>query len=325
MHVHQQIRKASLGTTSLLVGAAVTGIGLSYLWRRSLEGEYDDKQTLFPAPVDVNAYRTVKLISSKNVGAGAKVLKFRYEHGPGIYPLRPFSHVNVRGVTMDVPPEYPFGLKVERPYTPISSARHEFDLLVKSYPKDDKATEKNPRKGITSRFLLSLEPGQTVEVKGPIPTVEDDLMREALASRKFVGMICGGSGVTPMIQLLSRLGSSDHSRRFSLLWSNRSSEDMFFKKELESMTRGMKNVNVRYTLTRLTPPGWLHDTGRVSKELLRARMPPPSPECIIVVCGPDSFVEAVAGGKKGPDGKWRGPIGGFLKELDYTTEHVLRL
>jgi ferredoxin-NADP reductase len=234
--------------------------------------------------------------------------------------------VNIKGVTTDVPPEYPFGLKVERPYTPISAAKLDFELLVKSYPMDPKAqNNKAFTKGITSRFLLNLQPGQMIEVKGPIPTADDELLREAVLQRKFVGMVCGGSGITPMIQLLTRLTSSDSGRRFSLLWSNRSVDDIFFKKEMDHLTKSMKNVAVRYTLTRTAPTGWMHDTGRVSKEMLRARMPPPSPDTIIVVCGPDSFVEAVAGGKKGRDGKWDGPIGGYLKELDYTLDHVIRL
>jgi ferredoxin-NADP reductase len=318
-----QLRKASMGS-SVLIGAAVVGVGVSWVWKRSKERE-EERSHIYPVPVDINSYRSAKLISAKNVGAGAKVLKFRYESGPGIHPLKPFCHLNVRGRTYDVPPEYPFGLNVERPYTPISASKTDFELLVRSYPEEKLEDPKKPRKGLTSKFLLNMEPGQTLEVKGPVPTFEDDVMKEALATRKFVGMVCGGSGITPMIQMLNKLGPVDASRRFSILWSNRSAEQIFYKKELESLAKSLKNVSIRYTLTRLTPQGWLHDTGRVSKELLRARMPPPSPECIIIVCGPDAFVEAVAGGKRGADGKWRGPIGGFLKELDYNSEHVLRL
>jgi len=321
------LKRASLGTTSLLAGAALTGIALSYLYRRSKDNNGgDDRLTHHVQPTaDADAYRKAKLISARNAGAGAKVLKFRLDHGQTLSPLKPFVHVQVKGVSMDVPPEYPFGLKVEQPYTPITAAKTDFEILVKNYPVDAKTHEKNFRKGITSRYLLGLQPGQTVDVKGTLVTCDDEVLRDAVMARKFVGLVCGGSGITPALQLLSRLTSADSARRFSILWSNRSLDDMFFKKELEGITKSMKNVNLRYTLTRMAPPGWLHDMGRVSKDLLRARMPPPSPDTIIVVCGPDSFVEAVAGGKKGSDGKWRGPIGGFLKDLNYTSEHVIRL
>ena len=325
-----QVRKASMGS-SVLIGAAVVGLGLSWMWKKNQENQ---NEALFPTALDVNSYRRAKLVSSRQVGGGSKVLKFRYENGPGIAPLKPFCHLSIRGKTMDVPPEYPFGLKVERPYTPISASKTDFEILVKHYPKDESEPQtqqtvlqdnKAITKGITSRFLLHLEPGAVIEVKGPTPTFNDDIMKDALASRKFVGFVCGGSGITPAIQMLSRLGPSDTSRRFSVLWSNRNAEQMFFKKDLENMTKSMKNVNIRYTLTRIPPPGWQHDTGRVSKELLRVRLPPPSPECLIIVCGPDSFVQAISGGKRGPDGKWIGEIGGFLKELDYNNDHVLRL
>lgn len=323
------VKKAQVGT-SMVVGAVVVGVGLSWALHRSTIEE--DNGSFASAPVDPEVYRPAKLVSYKAVGAGAKVLKFRFSQGPGISPIRPFSHISLKGRSYDVPPEYPFGLNVERYYTPIAASRRDFEILVRSYPKEDAGKpdleakeEPESHRGLTSRFLLSLEPGATVEVKGPVPTSKNEMTKDALTSRKQVAMVCGGSGITPAIQMLSRLSSADSGRHFSILWSNRSENQMFFRKELESMAKSMRNVSLRYTLTRTSSPGWEHDTGRVSKELLRARLPPPGPECLIIVCGPDSFVQAIAGGSRRADRSWFGELGGFLKELGYTDEHVLRL
>lgn len=327
---------SSLGS-SVLAGAAVFGLGLSFAYRAlQSSGQGSGNAPSFPSQHDPAQFRKAKLVSSKDCGGGAKVLKFRYE-GPGFAPIRPLAHVTVRGKTFDVPPEYPFGLKVERDYTPISASKSEFELLVKKHGSDKPSGEAFSKHGLTSRFLLGLEPGKLIEVRGPQSSVPIEVpvpggnnssalvlggdLREAVQERKFVGMVAAGSGITPMLQLL-KSPCSDR-RKFSVLWSNKTVDDVFYAKELDKLKS--RDVSVRLTLTRTTPPGWSQDTGRVSKELLRARMPPPGPECLIIVCGPDDFVQAVAGGKKNADGKWVGPIGGFLHELDYSSEHVIRL
>jgi ferredoxin-NADP reductase len=49
------------------------------------------------------------------------------------------------------------------------------------------------------------------------------------------------------------------------------------------------------TLTRAQPPGWAGHAGRVDRELLEAVAFPPADNPAVYVCGPTSFVEAVAG------------------------------
>ncbi|KAH9262896.1 hypothetical protein BASA82_000079 [Batrachochytrium salamandrivorans] len=289
--------------SSVLAGAAVFGLGLSFAYRAlqsSSSGVGSGNAPNFPSQHDPTQFRKAKLVSSKDCGAGAKVLKFWYEGGgPGFAPLRPLAHVTVRGKTFDVPPEYPFGLKVERDYTPISASKNEFELLVKKHgsnkPPPSSGGEAFSKYGLTSRFLLGLEPGKLIEVRGPQSSVPVEVpvasngnapalvlggdLREAVQERKFVGMIAAGSGITPMLQLL-KSPCADR-RKFSVLWSNKTLDDVFYAKELDKLKS--RDVSVRLTLTRTTPPGWSQDTGRVSKELLRARMPPPGPECLIIV------------------------------------------
>jgi NAD(P)H-flavin reductase len=337
--------------SSIAIGTAigVALVGFSKRWFSSSDLGEDH----FPHPLDTTSFRTAKLISSQPVGGGAKLLKFKYEGG-GFVPIKPFSHVLLRGKTFDVPPEFPFGLKVERPYTPISAYKNEFELLIKPQVHKPPSAEFSSF-GLTSRFLLSLETGQTVEVRGPLNSqlglvppapstppspsnatgddqhqplsTDDNDLREALLQRKQVGMIVAGSGITPMLQWVKTI-PYDSQRRVSILWSNKTKEDLFYVKEMERMMKKSFHADhckMRTTLTRMAPEGWDQDTGRISKELLRARMPKPSPDCVIVVCGPDSFVQAMAGGRKNSNGKWVGPIGGFLEELDFTNEHVIRL
>ena len=71
-----------------------------------------------------------------------------------------------------------------RYYTPISNKFEtgHFDIMVKSYAD-----------GQVSKYFASLRPGQTVDFKGPVGR----FAYEANSS-KHIGMIAGGSGLTPM-------------------------------------------------------------------------------------------------------------------------------
>ena len=71
------------------------------------------------------------------------------------------------------------GKPVVRPYTPLAGDdKGHFDLLVKVYEQ-----------GKMSQHIHGLKPGQTLDVKGPLPKI-------AYAPNKWksIGMIAGGTG-----------------------------------------------------------------------------------------------------------------------------------
>lgn len=74
-----------------------------------------------------------------------------------------------------------------RPYTPISppDARGYFDLIIKVYP-DGKMTQ----------HLSSLKVGDALDVKGPIIKLP-----YKPNMKKIIGMVAGGTGITPMLQV----------------------------------------------------------------------------------------------------------------------------
>src|SRR5690242_18671743 len=76
---------------------------------------------------------------------------------------------------------------VIRPYTPVNneSDKGHMDLLVKVYPN-----------GPMSEHLHSMKPGETLDIKGPIPKYPWSENKHT-----HVAMIAGGTGITPMYQL----------------------------------------------------------------------------------------------------------------------------
>ncbi|TMS39991.1 hypothetical protein L596_006434 [Steinernema carpocapsae] len=104
------------------------------------------------------------------------------------------------------------GKLVVRPYTPISSDDdHGFvELMIKVYFKN--THEKFPEGGKMSQHLESMQIGDTIDFRGPSGlivykgngtfAVRPDKKSE-IAIRKFdhIGMIAGGTGITPMLQI----------------------------------------------------------------------------------------------------------------------------
>jgi ferredoxin-NADP reductase len=74
-----------------------------------------------------------------------------------------------------------------------------------------------------------------------------------------------------------------------LLYSSRTYEDVIYRDELDTV-----GAEVVYTLTREQPPDWQGRSGRVNADLLREVAFPPELDPRVYVCGPTSFVEAVA-------------------------------
>jgi cytochrome-b5 reductase len=106
------------------------------------------------------------------------------------------------------------GSLVSRAYTPISCDDDVgyFDLLVKVYFKD--VHPKFPEGGKITQYLESLSIGDRVEVLGPKGCITylghgqfevlDKLNKSKppqFRTANTVGMIAGGSGITPMLQV----------------------------------------------------------------------------------------------------------------------------
>ncbi|KAI0299934.1 hypothetical protein BC826DRAFT_1102572 [Russula brevipes] len=206
-----------------------------------------------------------------------------------------------------------------RAYTPISSPDHEGELvlLIKKYEN-----------GVLSKYVHErLKPGDTLAIKGPIPK----FLYKA-NELEHVALIGGGSGITPLYQLLSHaLNDPANRTRFTLLYANVSEADILLRDELAALERAHpQTFRVVHTLDK-PHAGWAGAKGYVSSELIRAHVPPAEQgdKVKVLICGasthpslrPPGQVNAVAGKK---DGMKQGAVGGILKELGYTEDQVFK-
>jgi len=203
------------------------------------------------------------------------------------------------------------GKPVIRPYTPISSNddKGHWDLLVKVYEK-----------GVMSKHLGSLKPGDELEVKGPIPklTIKPNM-------KKKIAMVAGGSGITPMYQVVNELLKAEENSKqkteLLLLFANISEDDILLRETFDKLASQHDNFKVHYLIEK-HGKDWKGEVGRVTPELAKKFLPGPSDEHLVLVCGPPPMMEAVSGGKA-PDYS-QGEVKGILKDLGYTKDQVYK-
>jgi ferredoxin-NADP reductase len=145
--------------------------------------------------------------------------------------------------------------------------------------------------GEVSPFLTQeLVVGDTIELRGPIggyftwkPDDSTPLM-----------LIAGGSGVVPLMSMLRTRHKVESRVPVRLLYSSRTVEDIIYMRELDRLVANDDEFSIIYTITRGAPVGWPGEIRRVDRDMLAAHVFSPAAEPVIFVCGPTSFVEAVA-------------------------------
>ncbi|KAI9569846.1 hypothetical protein HD554DRAFT_2327805 [Boletus coccyginus] len=189
------------------------------------------------------------------------------------------------------------GELVQRAYTPVSQqgAVGFIEFLVKLYL----ASKDFPIGGRMTTGFHQLALGDTVQLKGPLGSFTWN--GQGLASWKGserkvkeVGMICGGSGITPILQVLRSifLDALDTETKVWVISANKTEQDILCRDELDTLyaRHGPRRLKLHYVLGE-GPPGWTGSIGRIENDVLRTEMPCPSEQGIILVCGPEPMIK----------------------------------
>ncbi|KAI0081677.1 ferredoxin reductase-like protein [Panus rudis PR-1116 ss-1] len=231
-------------------------------------------------------------------------------------------------------------IQVERPYTPLDG----FDdngcmrFWIKKYPR-----------GEVGRWLHSKQPGEKIEIRGPLKTWpwQDGIWDEVV-------MISGGTGFAPFHQLLHRLLLSSQipptKTRFTLLHSSRVPAELppaELLTPLKSFARSHPEA-LRLSLfvdTLGDGPAQEHElrVKRIDKHDILAALgrtehkpwwkslfsssstasPDNTKKVLFLVCGPEPMIAAIAG----PFGRnlSQGAVGGYLGEIGMNKDQVWKL
>lgn len=278
--------------------------------RQNLEHSHGDKDdSSQKASFSKDEFRAFPVLEVREAGPGTKVIKCQLPSDEHIMGMKVSSMVMVKGSEVEE------GIASTRPYTPITTDDQAgyFELLVKGYPN-----------GVVSKYLCSLEAGDMIQVKGPFPKLQ-----YVANMRQHLGMIAGGSGITPMLQVIKEIMKNpDDKTNVTLVFCNQSPRDILLRSELDELAVSSNGqLSVVYVVDRndVNDPNIRH-VGYVTKDFLASVLPAPSAESLIYVCGPPPMLIAVAGNKIFETGMppAQGEVDGFLKELGYTSDMVYK-
>ncbi|XP_053600183.1 NADH-cytochrome b5 reductase 2 isoform X2 [Plodia interpunctella] len=191
---------------------------------------------------------------------------------------------------------------VIRAYTPVSSDDDKgyVDLVIKVYFKN--VHPKFPEGGKMSQHLENMKLGETIDVRGPsgrlqysgkglflIKKLRKDPPVKVVA--KKLNMIAGGTGVTPMLQLVRHIcQDANDPTELRLLFANQSEEDILLRDELEKYQREYPTqFKVWYTVDRPTE-GWKYSSGFINDEMIKDHLFAPGNDVLVLMCGPPPMI-----------------------------------
>ncbi|XP_065359798.1 NADH-cytochrome b5 reductase 3 isoform X1 [Calliphora vicina] len=192
---------------------------------------------------------------------------------------------------------------VIRPYTPISSDDDVgyVDLVVKVYFKD--THPKFPAGGKMSQYLDQMQIGDKISFRGPsgrlqylgngnfsIKKLRKDPPKTVTAKR--VNMIAGGTGITPMLQLVRDVlkHSEKDKTELALLFANQSEKDILLRNELDELAKKYPDqLKVWYTVDK-AGEGWTYSIGFINDMMIKVNLFPADDSTITLMCGPPPMI-----------------------------------
>ena len=188
---------------------------------------------------------------SRCIALTATSYRFKLPRESDILGLPIGQHISLAATIAGQPKE------VVRSYTPISSDEDKgfFDLLIKAYPT-----------GNISKYVAGLTVGQTMKVKGP-----KGAMVYAPGLVKRFGMIAGGTGITPMLQIIKAIirgRAAGDTTEVDLIFANVNEEDILLREDLDSLAAKDPKFRVHYVLNN-PPEKWTGGVGFVTADMIK--------------------------------------------------------
>ncbi|ORX54381.1 ferredoxin reductase-like protein [Hesseltinella vesiculosa] len=221
--------------------------------------------------LDPKEYKKFKLIEKIVISHNTAIYRFGLPGKDSVLGLPIGQHISVMAEIN--------GKQISRSYTPTSADEDtgHFDLLIKSYPT-----------GNISKLFGELKVGDSMSIRGPKGNFNytPNLVRH-------IGMIAGGTGITPMLQVIRAiLRNPEDKTKVNLIFANVNEEDILLRKELDELSAKHANFNVKYVLNN-PPEGWTGGVGFVTKDMISEFLPAPANDIKVLLCGPPPMITAM--------------------------------
>ncbi|RAL11103.1 nitrate reductase NiaD [Aspergillus homomorphus CBS 101889] len=232
------------------------------------------------------SWSKITLTKRTDVSWDTRIFTFQLEHEKQTLGLPIGQHLMIK-----VPDPSSSNESILRSYTPISETSQQgtMDLLVKIY--FDTPTQKG---GKMTTALEKLPLGSVIDCKGPTGRFEYLGNGKVLVGGKerFVRsfkMICGGTGITPVFQVLRAvMQDKEDPTTCIVLNGNRQEEDILCRADLDAFAAmDDKKCQIIHTLTQ-APDSWTGRRGRIAEDMLK-EFAVNDGESMVLVCGPEAM------------------------------------
>ena len=143
--------------------------------------------------------------------------------------------------------------------------------------------------GNISRAVAALVPGTTIKVKGPKGQMvyTPNMVQE-------IGMLAGGTGITPMLQIIRAILKNPEDKTIvSLIYANVTTDDILLREDLEQFAAKYSDKFKLFLVVEKPLDTWTGGVGFITEAMIRKHCPPPSTDIKILICGPPPMVSAM--------------------------------
>ena len=281
-----------ISTVAILGGFGVVCFVILY-FARNLKPSGGAKRNVVVALQNPDIKYSFALMSKENLSHDTRLFRFQLPSTKHVLGLPIGQHIYL---TARINEEL-----VKRPYTPTTSDDNQgyFDLVIKIYPH-----------GKMTQYLDKFSIGDKIDVSGPSgnliykdkglfdirPHKPDPFVTRHV---RHLGLIAGGTGITPMYQILNEIlkeqTSTEPNKRVDikiwLLFANQTEQDILLRDELEQLAESNSvTFKLWYTVDR-APEEWKYSKGFIDEAMLKEHMPPPTDETLICICGPPPMIK----------------------------------
>jgi cytochrome-b5 reductase len=196
------------------------------------------------------------------------------------------------------------GKAVQRSYTPVTDDRTvgSFSLVIKVYKPLE---PRFPEGGKMSQHMDNLNIGDSMLVKGPKGHVHYHSpgkftvkpLGKPLEDRTVqqIGIMAGGTGITPMLQVLNAIfhNAADSKTQVKMIYANNTPSDILVREEIEKLASEFSDrFQVWYTVGNSDEEkDWKYDTGFINPEMVAKHLmfDDKAADTQFFMCGPRKY------------------------------------
>ena len=109
-----------------------------------------------------------------------------------------------------------------------------------------------------------------------------------------IGMLAGGTGITPMLQIIRAiLKNPNDITRVSLIYANVTPDDILLREDLENLEKKYPEKFSLHLVLEKPLQGWTGRVGFITEAMIREHCPPSAADIKILICGPPPMVSAM--------------------------------